>query len=137
MLLSKMIKDELIMLLPRVLIFDGIVYLISLIFLGINYDMALGLFLGTIVMFSNFTLVGISTENSVIRYKITKSVKKAKITMLSYYFLRYIIVGLAVYISFSLKFGFLFNTFGVVIPLIYPKLIYVLQSIFYKKRKGD
>ncbi len=136
-MVSKTIKNELIMLLPKVIMLDITVYLLSIFFWKLNYSVALGLVLGTIVMYINLILIGISTENAIFRYKMTANEKKAKTTMLANYFLRYLLIGLAVYLSFSLKFSFLFNTFGVVIPLFYPKLIYVAQSIFIKKRKGD
>lgn len=137
MMISKIIKNELVMLIPRVIILDSIIYVISIFFMGINYSMALGLILGTAAMFAYFISIGISVENVILRYKLTKNEKKTKTIMFSNYLIRYLIIGLAIYLSFSLKFGFLFNTFGVVIPLFYPKLIYFMQSILNKKERGN
>ena len=132
-MISKMIKNELISLTPWIFIFDAAVYLISLIFLGLNYSMALGLILGTAVLYINLIQLGISSENVVDRYSINKDVKSSKRYMFSNYLLRYLIIGIAVYISLSVKLGFLFNTVGVVLPLIYPKLIYLIKSLYDRK----
>ena len=132
-MISKMIKNELISLTPLIFIFDAAAYLISLIFLGLNYSMALGLILGTAVLYINLIQLGISSENVVDRYNINKDVKSSKRYMFSNYLLRYLIIGIAVYISLSVKLGFLFNTAGVVLPLIYPKLIYLIKSLYDRK----
>ena len=132
-MISKMIKNELISLTPLIFIFDAVAYLISLIFLGLNYSMALGLILGTAVLYINLIQLGISSENVVDRYNINKDVKSSKRYMFSNYLLRYLIIGIAVYISLSVKLGFLFNTAGVVLPLIYPKLIYLIKSLYDRK----
>ncbi|HNX64006.1 MAG TPA: hypothetical protein PKI60_02325 [Oscillospiraceae bacterium] len=132
-MISKMIKNELISLTPWIFIFDAAAYLISLIFLGLNYSMALGLILGTAVLYINLIQLGISSENVVDRYNINKDVKSSKRYMFSNYLLRYLIIGIAVYISLSVKLGFLFNTVGVVLPLIYPKLIYLIKSLYDRK----
>ena len=132
-MISKMIKNELISLTPWIFIFDAAVYLISLIFLGLNYSMALGLILGTAVLYINLIQLGVSSENVVDRYNINKDVKSSKRYMFSNYLLRYLIIGIAVYISLSVKLGFLFNTVGVVLPLIYPKLIYLIKSLYDRK----
>ena len=132
-MISKMIKNELISLTPLIFIFDAAAYLISLIFLGLNYSMALGLILGTAVLYINLIQLGVSSENVVDRYNLNKDVKSSKRYMFSNYLLRYLIIGIAVYISLSVKLGFLFNTAGVVLPLIYPKLIYLIKSLYDRK----
>ena len=132
-MISKMIKNELIYLTPWIFIFDAAAYLISLIFLGLNYSMALGLILGTAVLYINLIQLGVSSENVVDRYNLNKDVKNSKRYMFSNYLLRYLIIGIAVYISLSVKLGFLFNTAGVVLPLIYPKLIYLIKSLYDRK----
>ena len=132
-MISKMIKNELIYLTPWIFIFDAAAYLISLIFLGLNYSMALGLILGTAVLYINLIQLGVSSENVVDRYNRNKDIKSSKRYMFSNYLLRYLIIGIAVYISLSVKLGFLFNTAGVVLPLIYPKLIYLIKSLYDRK----
>ena len=132
-MISKMIKNELIYLTPWIFIFDAATYLISLIFLGLNYSMALGLILGTAVLYINLIQLGVSSENVVDRYNRNKDIKSSKRYMFSNYLLRYLIIGIAVYISLSVKLGFLFNTAGVVLPLIYPKLIYLIKSLYDRK----
>lgn len=132
-MISKMIKNELIYLTPWIFIFDAAAYLISLIFLGLNYSMALGLILGTAVLYINLIQLGVSSENVVDRYNLNKDIKSSKRYMFSNYLLRYLIIGIAVYISLSVKLGFLFNTAGVVLPLIYPKLIYLIKSLYDRK----
>ena len=134
---NKLIRNELIKLLPMVLLLDLTLYAISVIFIGISYSMALGLLLGTAVLLINLYLLANSSERALLRYKTTNSEKSAKRAMFQGYLLRYLVVGLALYVSVSVKFGFLFNTIGVIVPMVYPKLIYFIQGLTNKKGKED
>lgn len=137
-----MIKKELLMLLPWVGVMDGLIYICSLFFLGFNLSMVLGLLLGSGVMLLDFVLLGMATEESLQRGLMMyqagigdKGVKKSKFHMVSNYFLRYLLMGLAIFLGF--KFGGVFNVFGVVLPLFFPKIIYVLQAAFQKRGRRN
>lgn len=134
-MISKIVKKELIMILPYAVFFNAIVYVISVFFIGLNYSMALGLLTGSVVLYINLILLGISTENSINRYRLNRNIKNSKMYMFGNYIIRYIVVGIAIYVSYSVNSGVLINTVGVVIPLIYPKLVYIIKSI--RCRKGD
>lgn len=132
-MISKMIKSELLYLTPCIIIFDILAFAISIPLIGFTYSMAFGLLLGTVVLYINLIQLGISTENAVNRYEINKSEKNSKAYMFANFLIRYLVIGLAIYLSFSSKLGHLFNTVGVVLPLFYPRLIYLIKSF----RKGD
>lgn len=137
-----MIKKEILMLLPRVAILDGLVYICSLFFMGLNLSMALGLLLGSGVMLLDFALLGMASEESLRRGLLFynarepgKAIKKSKFHMVSNYIVRYLFMGLAIFLAF--RFSFLFNLIGVVLPLFFPKVIYILQAAFQKRGRRD
>lgn len=132
-MISNMIKTELRSVIPFVIVFDVIVYLISFLFLGLNYSMLLGLLVGSALMLFNFIALGMSTERIVTRYKITGNAKASKRAVYTNYILRLFIIGIVIYLTTIDNVSFLFNIFGVFIPLFYPKLIYLLKS--FKSRK--
>ncbi len=101
-------------------------YLISFLFIGVNISMLLGLVLGTAVMFIYLVMLYNSVEKSVVLQE-----KKAKNKMMRGYLLRLLVIGVAVVLSFKVS---IINPVGVLLPLFYPKIIYVGGAIF--KRKG-
>ena len=60
--MNKMVKDELKFIIPCVAIADVVVYLISFIFKGFNYDVILGLLLGSITLIFNLVILGGDVE---------------------------------------------------------------------------
>lgn len=137
--MDREIKNEILMLVPFAVFFDFIIYFVSVPFAGFTVNMALGLLLGTVVLFVNLYLLGTFSQNAVMRYLAGRGEKGAKAHMLSGYFLRYLIIGAAFVISF--RFKSCLSVWGVAIPLFYPKLIYFIKGIFPDfltfNRKGD
>ncbi len=101
-------------------------YLISFLFIGVNISMLLGLVLGTAVMFIYLVMLYNSVEKSIVLQE-----KKAKNKMMRGYLFRLLVIGAAVVLSFNVS---IINPVGVLLPLFYPKIIYVGGAIF--KRKG-
>lgn len=101
-------------------------YLISFIFIGVNISFLCGLILGTAVMFIYLIMLYTSIEKSV-----DSGIKYARAKMMAGYLLRLLVIGIAAVISFRVE---IINTVGTLIPLFYPKMIYVGGAIF--KRKG-
>lgn len=127
-MLSPMINKELSFLLPRTLIFDGVVYLITLPFCGFCLDIPLGLLLGTFVMLLNFVLLGISSEHAVER-----QVGAAKRLMTLSYIGRFAIMGCL--FAFCVITGYA-NVVTAAIPTMYPRWSYTLDAAVKKRKEG-
>lgn len=126
--LSPMINKELSFLLPRTLIFDGILYLITLPFFGLKLDMLIGLLLGTFVMLLNFVILGISSEHAVER-----QVGAAKRLMTLSYIGRFAIMGCL--FAFCVITGYA-NVVMAAIPMMYPRWSYTLDAAVKKRKEG-
>lgn len=120
---------ELRLLLPWSLALDVLCYLGSLFFVGPTVSMALGLLLGTAVMTVNFILLANSLEDAVRRYRHAPSGKSVKYFAMRNYLLRYLIAGAALALSFVVNLKPWLNPVGVALPLVYPKLIYMIYSL--------
>ncbi len=119
--LSKMVRSELNMLLPRSLVLDLAVYLATLPLYGFGAQIPLGLALGTAAMTLNITLLGYASEHAVER-----PVKQAKRYMFSFYLLRMCVMGAAIVAGFKIS---LFEPVTVCLPLFYPKVIYTVRAL--------
>lgn len=131
--MSRMVKDELKFIIPCVAIADIAVYLISFIFKGFNYDVILGLLLGSVTLILNLVILGEDVEIAFKRFSLDKNEKRAKRKMASSYAIRSIIVAVAIFISLVSD---LFDTIGVLIPFLYVKPIYFIKSIYSDKKEG-
>jgi hypothetical protein len=131
--MSRMVKDELKFIIPCVAIADIVVYLISFIFKGFNYDVILGLLLGSVTLILNLIVLGEDVELTFRRFALDKNEKRAKRKMASSYAIRSIIVAVAIFISLVSD---LFDTIGVLIPFLYVKPIYFIKSIYSDKKEG-
>lgn len=131
--MSRMVKDELKFIIPCVAIADVVVYLISFIFKGFNYDVILGLLLGSVTLILNLIVLGEDVELTFRRFALDKNEKRAKRKMASSYAIRSIIVAVAIFISLVSD---LFDTIGVLIPFLYVKPIYFIKSIYSDKKEG-
>lgn len=126
--MSSMIRRELKMLLPRMLLLDALAYGISIFFLGFRLPMALGLLIGTIGEVISLILLGNAVEAS-----LRKKPKQAKISMAVSYVGRTILTaGVIAYAYVSRD---IINPVGTALPFIFPKLIYFIQSISPKERR--
>lgn len=123
-----MVNKELSFLFPRTLVFDGIVYLITLPFLGLRADIPLGLLLGTIVELLNFVILGISAEHAV-----EKTVTGARALMGVSYVIRFAIRGCL--FAFCVITGYA-NVVTAAIPTLYPRWSYTLDAAVKKRKEG-
>ena len=131
--MNKMVKDELKFIIPCVAIADVVVYLISFIFKGFNYDVILGLLLGSITLIFNLVILGGDVELAFNRFAVDKNEKRVKRKIASSYGVRSIIIAVAIFISLVSD---LFDTIGVLIPFLYVKPIYAIKSIYSDKKEG-
>ena len=122
--LSKMICRELKFLVPRALVFDGIVYIISLPVYGLCAEVPLGLLAGTAVMLLNFIILGLSSERAV-----EKTLRGAKSYMFGSYMIR-LAITLLFYAGIAVP---QINLLAAAIPQLYPKLAYTIDAA----SKGD
>lgn len=133
-MMSRMVKDELKFIIPCVIIADVVVYLISFIIKGFNFDVILGLLLGSASLVLNLVILGGDTEIALKRFALDKNEKRAKRKMASGYAIRSLIVAAAIFISLVSD---LFDTIGVMIPFLYVKPIYFIKSIYSDKKEGN
>lgn len=122
---SEMIRRELKFLLPRALIFDGMIYIISLPAYGLCAEIPLGLLAGTAVMLLNFIILGLSSERAV-----EKPLPTAKRYMFGSYMIRLLITGVLFFAGVKLP---QINLPAAAIPQLYPKLAYTLDAMIKKK----
>ncbi len=120
-----MITRELKFLLPRALILDAALYLITLIAYGSGLKIPLGLLAGTAVMSLNFIILGKSSELAV-----ELPVGRAKGLMFGSYLLRLFIVGLLFYAGVKLP---QMDLIAAAVPQLYPKLAYTFNAMIKKK----
>lgn len=126
--MSSMIRRELKMLLPRMLLLDVLAYGISIFFLGFRLPMAIGLLIGTVGEAVSLILLGNAVEAS-----LRKSPKQAKLSMTISYAGRAILAaGVIAYAYVSRD---IINPVGAALPFFFPKLIYFIQSISPKERR--
>lgn len=123
-----MIRHELRFLVPRALVFDGIVYIISLPVYGLCAEVPLGLLAGTAVMLLNFIILGLSSERAV-----EKPLAMAKGYMFGSYMLRLLITGLLFVAGIKLP---QIHLLAAAIPQLYPKLAYTVNAAKLKRKGG-
>ncbi len=117
-------KREIKFILICSLCLDGAVFLISSLFIGFTFSMAVSLLIGTAVLILNMRLL----YNSVL--KNTRIQNTAGNPMLKGYLLRSFISCTAIAAGFKLNF---LNPLGIILPLIYPKPIYTVHSIIVRR----
>lgn len=120
-----MICRELKFLLPRALVLDLAVYLISLPVYGLCAEVPLGLLAGTLVMLLNFIILGLSSERAVER-----PLASAKGYMFGSYMIRLLITGLLFFAGIKCA---SLNLVAAAIPQLYPKLAYTADAALKKK----
>ncbi len=124
-LFSEMICRELKFLLPRALVLDFAVYLISLPVYGLCMEVPLGLLAGTAVMLLNFIILGLSSERAVER-----PLASAKGYIFGSYMIRLLITGLLFFAGIKCP---SLNLVAAAIPQLYPKLAYTAHAALKKK----
>lgn len=126
--LSDMVNKELSFILPRAVILDGVIFLITLPLYKLSSEIPLGLCLGTLVMLVNFTLLGFSSERAVER-----TISSAKRYMFMFYIIRFAIMGCLFAISVKSPY---INIVAAAIPQLYPKVFYTLNAAVKARKEG-
>ena len=126
--LSSMVNKELSFLLPRAIVLDIIIFLISLPVYKLSSEIPLGLALGTLVMTVNFIILGCSSERAVER-----TVASAKRYMLLFYIVRFTIMGCL--FAFCVRHPCA-NVVAAAIPQLYPRIFYTLDAAVKKRKEG-
>ena len=122
---SEMISRELKFLLPRALVLDAVIYIISLPVYGLCREVPLGLLAGTVVMLVNFIILGLSSERAVER-----PLRSAKGYMFGSYMLRLAITGVLFYAGMKCN---SLNLIECALPQLFPKIAYTLHAALNKK----
>lgn len=121
-------QQELWLLMRRALWLDLSAYLISTFFLGVTVSFALGLILGTAVLFLTLLLLKASIE------RLESDAKRSGVTDSRRYQLFYA-ARLAV---FAVAFGTAvvlrkwISPVAAALPMLYPRLIYTLSAVFFR-----
>ena len=108
-------------------ILTAISLIICLISKILTLSLFLGFLLGGVYAVFNFYRLGKSIENM-----LNMPPAKAQTYMTGQYFLRLLTTGLVIFIGFKVDF---INYFGIIIPLIFPKLTLFFCEIFRKEEK--
>lgn len=108
-------------------ILTGISLFVCLLMGEFNIPTILGFLLGSIYSVYNFYRMGKTIEKS-----FNMPPHKAQGYMTSQYFIRLICTGLVIFIGFYVDY---INYFGIIIPLIFPKLTIFFSEIFRKEEK--
>ena len=122
---SEMICRELKFLLPRALVLDVIIYIISLPVYGLCDEVPLGLLAGTAVMLANFIILGLSAERAVER-----PLRAAKAYMFGSYMLRLAITGVLFWAGIKCD---RLHLIACALPQLFPKIAYTMHAALNKK----
>ncbi|MGN0642413.1 MAG: ATP synthase subunit I [Huintestinicola sp.] len=121
------INSQIEALIKKALLADLLVFAAALPFYGLNYEVPLGLLVGTAAMTANMLLLGYSAEHCVER----PSVKSAKRCMFSFYLIRLAVMGAAIVWGFYADY---LDPAAVCIPLFWPKILLTGSAIFKRKK---
>ena len=100
------------------------VYLISGLVQGFTLSFALGLLLGTALLFVYLLLLSRSVARSV-----AQPGGRPQVQMVSGYLLRLVLIGAGFLLAMQVSW---INAFAAMIPLVYPRLIYVGHACLHK-----
>lgn len=123
---SNDLRQELLFLMKRALLLNAAAYLISIIVLGATLSFALGLLLGTALLFITLLLLQVSVR------RMAEDAKRAGVTSqrryLLFYALRLGIFGLG--FGTALYFRQRISPVAAALPMFYPRLIYTAGALF-------
>ncbi len=122
---SDPIRQELLLLMKRAVFLNIAAYLISIIAVGVTLRFAAGLLLGTAVLFCTLLLLRLSVlhmEDDAKRYGTTSQRR-----YLLFYALRLLVFAAA--FAAALLFRTRISPVAVVVPMLYPRLIYTIGSL--------
>lgn len=100
------------------------VYLISGLVQGFTLSFAVGLLLGTALLFVYLLLLSRSVARSV-----EQPGGRPQVQMVSGYLLRLVLIGAVFLLAMQVRW---INAFAAMIPLVYPRLIYVGHACLHK-----
>ena len=100
------------------------VYLLSGLVQGFTLSFALGLLLGTALLFVYLLLLSRSVARSV-----AQPGGRPQVQMVSGYLLRLVLIGAVFLLAMQVSW---INAFAAMIPLVYPRLIYVGHACLHK-----
>lgn len=100
------------------------IYLISGLVQGFTLSFALGLLLGTALLFVYLLLLSRSVARSV-----AQPGGRPQVQMVSGYLLRLVLIGAVFLLAMQVSW---INAFAAMIPLVYPRLIYVGHACLHK-----
>lgn len=127
-ILSPMITKELKFVVPRALILDCVITLISLPFFGLSAEIPLSLAAGTLIMIVNFIILGLSSERAVER-----TAASAQRYMFASYLIRLAITGCLFAISVKSPH---MNVVAAAIPQLYIKAFYTIDAAVKTRKEG-
>lgn len=108
----------------RTLFLNIAVYLISGLVQGFTLSFAVGLLLGTALLFVYLLLLSRSVARSV-----EQPGGRPQVQMVSGYLLRLVLIGAVFLLAMQVSW---INAFAAMIPLVYPRLIYVGHACLHK-----
>ena len=123
-----MLRHELTMLAKRVLFLNIAAYLIHVIVKGATLSFALGLLLGTAVLFGTLLLLQISVKRMAADAKRTGTTNQRR--YLLFYALRLLLFAAA--FAAALIYRTWISPLAVALPMLYPRLIYTAGAVFPK-----
>ncbi len=128
----KILRQEILMLGRRALWLDLAAYLISVIFCGVTVSFAAGLLLGTAVLLGTLMILSYSIM------RMAEDAKRTGVTSqrryLLFYGLRLLLFAAAFGVSLCLR--AYISPAAVVIPMLYPRLIYTAGAVFPRSGSG-
>ena len=125
---SDAIRKELKMLAGRAVFLNIAAYLMSVIILGVTLSFAVGLLLGTAVLFGSLLLLQYSLKRMAEDAKRTGVTNQRRYQM--FYALRLLLFAVAFGTSLVLR--VYISPVAVAIPMLYPRLIYTAGAIFFR-----
>lgn len=125
---KEVLKKEFKMIFIRSIFLNIAAYLISVIFIGFTFPIAVGLLFGTFGMFLNLFLLNKSIYN-IVKSGGYKGSKK----MAAWYIIRMAIISLILIMAMLWCTSCMI---GSLIPFVYPKLVYGGKTLFKKGGKG-
>ncbi|MEG1621289.1 MAG: ATP synthase subunit I [Oscillospiraceae bacterium] len=123
--MNSVVKKETLSIAKGTIILVAVSIGISALIGKLDFPLLLGFLIGGTHAIINFYLIGRSIEKS-----FEKSPNNASGYMAGQYFIRYFITALVILLGIYVDF---INYIGIIIPLIFPKLVLLYSKIFRKE----
>lgn len=126
MKISREIKQELKQLIIGMAILNAVAIAVVLFF-SFRWQMTLGFLVGYFYMCFNLIFLGVTVTRAT-----SQKSSPAKRTMFSGYALRYLVLGVVVFLCYQTKY---INPIGIYVTLFYPKLVLAFSKVFRRKEE--